>query len=55
MMTLLSVSDVEKSFTMHLRDGLVLPVVEGVTFAVDAGECVVLGGPWAPASRACSR
>lgn len=45
MTTLLSVSDVEKSFTMHLRDGVVLPVVAGVTFAVDAGECVVLGGP----------
>ena len=45
MTTLLSVSDVEKSFTMHLRDGVVLPVVAGVTFAVNAGECVVLGGP----------
>ena len=43
--TLLSVSNVEKSFTMHLRDGIVLPVVEGVGFEVAAGECVVLGGP----------
>ena len=45
MTTLLSVSDVQKSFTMHLRDGIVLPVVEGVAFDVSAGECVVLGGP----------
>jgi len=44
MTTLLSVSDVRKSFTMHLRDGVVLPVVEGVAFDVSAGECVVLGG-----------
>ncbi|WP_421762240.1 phosphonate C-P lyase system protein PhnL [Devosia sp.] len=45
MTALLSVSDVAKSFTMHLRDGIVLPVVEGVTFEVHPGECVVLGGP----------
>lgn len=44
-MTLLSVSGVAKSFTMHLRDGIILPVVEGVGFEVNAGECVVLGGP----------
>lgn len=45
MTPLLSVSDVAKSFTMHLRDGIVLPVVSGVGFTVNAGECVVLGGP----------
>jgi alpha-D-ribose 1-methylphosphonate 5-triphosphate synthase subunit PhnL len=27
-----------------LRDGVVLPVVENVSFDVEAGECVVLGG-----------
>ncbi|MDP1731964.1 MAG: phosphonate C-P lyase system protein PhnL [Devosia sp.] len=42
---LLSVRDVAKTFTMHLRDGAVLPVVLGVGFEVHAGECVVLGGP----------
>jgi len=41
----LIVRRLEKSFTMHLRDGLVLPVVAGVEFEVNAGECVVLGGP----------
>ena len=42
--SLLTVRDVAKSFTMHLRDGVVLPVVSGVGFEVNAGECVVLGG-----------
>ena len=45
MSVLLSVRDVAKTFTMHLRDGVVLPVVHGVSFDVAAGECVVLGGP----------
>jgi len=44
-MTPLVVRNVAKSFTMHLRDGIVLPVVAGVSFEVNAGECVVLGGP----------
>jgi alpha-D-ribose 1-methylphosphonate 5-triphosphate synthase subunit PhnL len=41
----LELRNVAKSFTMHLRDGLRLPVVTGVQFKVHAGECVVLGGP----------
>ena len=45
MTTLLSVRNVAKTFTMHLRDGVVLPVVDNVSFDVEAGECVVLGGP----------
>lgn len=45
MTTLLSVRNVSKTFTMHLRDGVVLPVVDGVSFDIEAGECVVLGGP----------
>jgi alpha-D-ribose 1-methylphosphonate 5-triphosphate synthase subunit PhnL len=44
-MTALSVKDLEKTFIMHLRGGLALPVVSGVGFDVAAGECVVLGGP----------
>jgi len=36
---------VAKSFTMHLRGGAELPVVQGVAFAVAPGECVALGGP----------
>jgi len=43
--TPLIVSDVSKSFTMHLRGGLRLPVVSNVSFSLAAGECVVLGGP----------
>lgn len=45
MATPLVVSEVAKSFTMHLRDGIKLPVVDNVSFAVAAGECAVLGGP----------
>lgn len=41
----LAVDGLSKTFTMHLKGGVRLPVVEGATFHVDAGECVVLGGP----------
>lgn len=42
---LLTVDGVAKSFTMHLRGGVQLPVVENVAFQLHPGECVVLGGP----------
>jgi alpha-D-ribose 1-methylphosphonate 5-triphosphate synthase subunit PhnL len=45
MPTPLVVSDVAKSFTMHLRDGIRLSVVANVSFSIKAGECAVLGGP----------
>jgi alpha-D-ribose 1-methylphosphonate 5-triphosphate synthase subunit PhnL len=45
MRQILEVSQVSKSFTMHLRGGVVLPVVRNVSFHVAAGECVVLSGP----------
>jgi len=45
MATPLVVSEVSKSFIMHLRDGIKLPVVNDVNFSVAGGECVVLGGP----------
>jgi alpha-D-ribose 1-methylphosphonate 5-triphosphate synthase subunit PhnL len=41
----LSLDQVGKTFTMHLRGGTRLPVVRGVSFTVLPGECVVLGGP----------
>jgi alpha-D-ribose 1-methylphosphonate 5-triphosphate synthase subunit PhnL len=44
-MTALSVRNLAKTFTMHLRGGISLPVVENVTFDINPGECVVLGGP----------
>ena len=45
MPTPIVVSEVSKSFTMHLRDGILLPVVANVSFSIRAGECAVLGGP----------
>lgn len=42
---LLVLKNVSKSFVMHLRDGIVLPVVSNVSLEVRAGECVALDGP----------
>jgi len=35
---------IEKSFTLHLRDGVSIPVFDGVDLDVNPGECVVLTG-----------
>src|SRR5437762_3041036 len=45
MTTMIDIVDAQKSFTMHLQGGVRLPVVRGVSFQVNAGECVVLSGP----------
>jgi alpha-D-ribose 1-methylphosphonate 5-triphosphate synthase subunit PhnL len=45
MSTVLELTAVSKTFTMHLQGGIRLPVVAGVAFAVRAGECTVLAGP----------
>ncbi len=44
-MTTLSVKNLSKTFTMHLRGGVRLPVVDNVSFTIEPGQCVVLGGP----------
>jgi alpha-D-ribose 1-methylphosphonate 5-triphosphate synthase subunit PhnL len=44
MSTVLELTAVAKTFTMHLQGGIRLPVVTGVAFAVRAGECAVLAG-----------
>src|SRR5690606_6851009 len=41
----LAVTGVTKTFVMHLQGGIELPVVHGVNFELNAGECAVLGGP----------
>ncbi len=43
--TLLRVEGLAKEFTLHLRGGTRLPVVDGAAFDVQAGTCVALGGP----------
>ncbi len=34
-----------KTFTLHLRGGMQLPVLSGIDLEVRSGECVVLSGP----------
>ena len=45
MTAMIDISNAEKTFTMHLQGGVELPVVHGVSFHVEPGECVVLSGP----------
>lgn len=40
----LRVHGLTKSFTLHLQGGTVIPVLDGLSFVVRAGECVVLRG-----------
>ena len=44
-MTLLTIRRVEKTFVLHVQGGARLPVLRGVSLAVEAGECVVLADP----------
>ncbi len=45
MTAIIEINNAQKTFTMHLQGGVQLPVVRGVSFQVNAGECVVLSGP----------
>jgi alpha-D-ribose 1-methylphosphonate 5-triphosphate synthase subunit PhnL len=45
MTAMIDIANAQKTFTMHLQGGIELPVVRGVTFHVNPGECVVLSGP----------
>jgi alpha-D-ribose 1-methylphosphonate 5-triphosphate synthase subunit PhnL len=45
MTAMIEIVNAEKTFTMHLQGGVRLPVVHGVSFQVNAGECIVLSGP----------
>jgi alpha-D-ribose 1-methylphosphonate 5-triphosphate synthase subunit PhnL len=42
---MIEISGAAKTFTMHLQNGVRLPVISGVSMHVNAGECVVLAGP----------
>jgi alpha-D-ribose 1-methylphosphonate 5-triphosphate synthase subunit PhnL len=44
-MTMLKTEALHKVFTLHLRDGLRLPVLQNVDLEVAAGECLALAGP----------
>jgi alpha-D-ribose 1-methylphosphonate 5-triphosphate synthase subunit PhnL len=45
MTTMLRTEGLAKTFTLHLRGGMQLPVLSGIDLTVLAGECVVLSGP----------
>jgi alpha-D-ribose 1-methylphosphonate 5-triphosphate synthase subunit PhnL len=45
MTIMLQTRGLAKTFTLHLRGGLLMPVLSGVDLDVHAGECVVLSGP----------
>ena len=44
MNTLIEVQDLSKTFTLHQQNGVVLNVLQGLSFTVSAGECLVLHG-----------
>lgn len=45
MVEMIRVEHVDKTFTLHLRGGVALPVLRQAALTVGAGECVVLQGP----------
>jgi len=45
MNSLINVQGLAKTFVLHHRDGARIPVLDGVTLDVAAGECVALAGP----------
>jgi alpha-D-ribose 1-methylphosphonate 5-triphosphate synthase subunit PhnL len=44
MTAVLETADLSKSFTLHARDGLALPVFSGINLNVSPGECLALTG-----------
>ena len=43
--TMVTVKNLTKTFTLHLRDGIELPVLADLSLTVQQGDCVVLAGP----------
>lgn len=45
MTEMIKVENLDKTFTLHLRGGIALPVLRNTGFSVASGECVTLHGP----------
>ena len=45
MTAMIDITNADKTFILHLQGGVELPVVRGVSFHAEPGECVVLSGP----------
>jgi alpha-D-ribose 1-methylphosphonate 5-triphosphate synthase subunit PhnL len=45
MTSMIRAESLSKTFTLHLQGGTRLPVLQDISLTVDAGECVILGGP----------
>jgi len=43
--TMITVNGLTKTFTLHLRNGIELPVLADLSLTVRQGDCVVLAGP----------
>lgn len=41
---MINVQNVSKTFILHQQNGVRLPVLQGASLTVNAGECVVLHG-----------
>lgn len=44
-MEMIRVENLDKTFTLHLRGGIALPVLRDTSFGIAGGECVTLHGP----------
>lgn len=44
MTALITAEKIAKTFTLHMQGGLRIPVLSGLDFTIDAGECVALAG-----------
>ena len=42
---IIEVRNLSKTFVLHQQGGVAIEALSGISFSVDAGECVALHGP----------